>query len=107
MTDTAPTQPDTELAEHCCGHSLIWHQQHGCGYLGFNPDHRCACQLTFGTALAARDRRIAAEALSTFADTLGVNVGIPADEWWSGYRTAQREVIRKITDRAEAIREGK
>lgn len=65
----------------------------------------------FDTWLAARERaaerRGAAEALERFADILGVDVdeSHDDDEWWWGYRQAQREHIRAIVRRAEQYRE--
>lgn len=60
----------------------------------------------FDRWLVARDRKIAAEALRDFADTLGVNVGDEDDEWWRGYRQGQREALHKASDRADRIERG-
>lgn len=48
-------------------------------------------------------RRGQEDALRAAADERGVNVGDEDDEWWSGYRQAQREVIHWLSDRADRI----
>lgn len=50
--------------------------------------------------------RGAVEALREFADSRGVNVGDEDDEWWSGYRQAQRECLRDAADRADEYERG-
>lgn len=56
--------------------------------------------------LVQRDRRVAAEALRTFADTRGVQIGDEDDDWWHGYRQAQRECLRDANKRADRIEAG-
>lgn len=51
----------------------------------------------------ADERRGAVRALRRFADTLGVNVGDEDDEWWQGYRQAQRECLHDASDAADRI----
>lgn len=49
-------------------------------------------------------RRLAvgcADALREFADSRGVNVGNEDDEWWRGYRQAQRECLHDATNAAD------
>lgn len=56
-------------------------------------------------ALADLMRRTRASALREFADTRGVNVGDEGDEWWSGYRQAQRECLHDAVAHATQIEE--
>lgn len=43
----------------------------------------------------------AREALRRFADSRGINVGDEDDDYWRGYRQAQRECLRDAIDLAE------
>ncbi|QIK83001.1 hypothetical protein [Sanguibacter sp. HDW7] len=47
--------------------------------------------------------QVQAEALRAFADTRGVNVGDEDDEWWRGYRQAQRECLHDASARADRL----
>ncbi|QIK82415.1 hypothetical protein [Sanguibacter sp. HDW7] len=49
---------------------------------------------------------VQAEALREFADTRGVNVGDDDDEWWRGYRQAQRECLHDASARADRLENG-
>jgi hypothetical protein len=53
--------------------------------------------------LADRVQRAEVRALREFADTRGINVGSEDDEWWHGYRQAQRECMHDASDRADRI----
>lgn len=57
--------------------------------------------------LAQRDRRVAAEALRRFADSRGVNVGDEEDDYWRGYRQAQRECLHDAVNTADRIERSK
>jgi len=46
---------------------------------------------------------IKAEALREFADTRGVNVGDEDDDWWRGYRQAQRECLQDALKAAARV----
>lgn len=61
--------------------------------------------LAAANLLASPDaiRQAKAEALREFADTRGVNVGDEDDEWWSGYRQAQRECLHAAAAAADRI----
>lgn len=58
-------------------------------------------------AIAKHEQEVRAHALREFADTRGVNVGDEDDEWWKGYRQAQRECLRDAVARADALTEGR
>jgi hypothetical protein len=51
----------------CCEHSIRWHhEERGCGYHGYAPEHRCPCLLTYDEAvvhLLATTRQAAADAV--------------------------------------------
>lgn len=53
--------------------------------------------------IAARVQSAKAKELREFADTRGVNVGDEDDEWWRGYRQAQRECLHAAADLADRI----
>ena len=62
---SAPESAPVGDVEACCEHSLRWHhEERGCGYHGFAPEHRCPCLLTFDEALAADRARVRAETLA-------------------------------------------
>lgn len=46
---------------------------------------------------------VQAEALHAFADARGVNAGDNDDEWWRGYRQAQRECLHDASARADRL----
>ena len=46
---------------------------------------------------------IKAEALREFADTRGVNIGDEDDDWWRGYRQAQRECLQDALKAADQV----
>lgn len=56
--------------------------------------------------LAERDRRVAGAALRKFADSRGVNVGDEDDDYWRGYRQAQRECLHDAVSVADRIESG-
>lgn len=56
--------------------------------------------------LADRDRRTAAKTLRRFADSRGVNVGDEDDDYWRGYRQAQRECLHDAINTADRIERG-
>jgi hypothetical protein len=84
-------------------------------FYAYDGDEENATQqanILFGTtyltnAVAARDqaaeRRGGVRALRRFADTRGVQVGDEDDEWWQGYRQAQRECLHDASDAADRI----
>ena len=49
------------------------------------------------------EAEVKAEALREFADTRGVHVGDEDDEWWRGYRQAQRECLHAAAAAADRI----
>lgn len=51
--------------------------------------------------IAAAEQRGREAALREAADECGVNVGDEDDEWWRGYRQAQREKCRELSERAD------
>jgi hypothetical protein len=71
------------------------HRVHVAQALAADPDVRAAVER------GALER--AAQAIREFADTRGVNVGDEDDEWWRGYRQAQRECVHDASDAAARI----
>lgn len=49
-------------------------------------------------AAVAAERERTAGILQQFADTRGVNVGDVDDDWWRGYRQAQRECLHDAAE---------
>ena len=49
------------------------------------------------------EAEIKAEALREFADTRGVNIDDEDDDWWRGYRQAQRECLRDAIEAAARL----
>ena len=118
------TTPPAEAVEAvmealgCSGTATAWADREETRRVVVCAAHRAewiaqGCPVAVSVAAAAvaaldlprRDRETAAKALDEFASTRGVNVGDEDDEWWRGYRQAQRECLLDATRAASALRE--
>lgn len=108
VRDHLPVKPSREdvadVLDECgtwCGMADVSHE--------YGPCPACV-ERCMGDAHAVLDlwpgrseAEVKAEALREFADTRGVNVGDDDDEWWRGYRQAQRECLHDASARADRL----
>ena len=74
----------------------------------YHPDSTVSFQVSNALAAPADAlREHDAALIESLADDRGVDASEDHDdEWWVGYRQAQREIIHWLTERARQVREG-